>query len=110
MNFALSLSRGLRHEADLRLATFLPIIYHIGDEIFPLAASLAGGSVVIGRRPVPGPVVETLAQERITALWAGSPQFVAALEAELGARPELDVTSLTTLVEAVLHEHPGVLR
>jgi acyl-CoA synthetase (AMP-forming)/AMP-acid ligase II len=98
MNFALSLSRGLRHEADLRLATFLPIIYHIGDEIFPLAASLAGGSVVIGRRPAPGPVVETLAQERVTALWAGSPQFVAALEAELAARSELDVTSLTTLV------------
>jgi acyl-CoA synthetase (AMP-forming)/AMP-acid ligase II len=28
LNFALSLTRGLRHECDLRLAVFLPVIYH----------------------------------------------------------------------------------
>jgi acyl-CoA synthetase (AMP-forming)/AMP-acid ligase II len=109
MNFALSLSRGLPHEADLRLVTFLPLIYHIGDVLFPLGAMLAGGTVIIGRRPAPGPVADALAEERATALWAGSPQFVAALTAELESRPELDLTSLTTLVYGWGALSPGLL-
>ncbi|MDT7699114.1 MAG: hypothetical protein QOJ30_1439 [Pseudonocardiales bacterium] len=109
MNFALSLSRGLPHEADLRLVTFLPLIYHIGDVLFPLGAMLAGGTVIIGRRPAPGPVAEALAEERATALWAGSPQFVAALTDELERRPELDVTTLTTLVYGWGALSPGLL-
>jgi acyl-CoA synthetase (AMP-forming)/AMP-acid ligase II len=56
LNFALSLSRGLRHDSDLRLTTFLPMIYHVGDQIFPFATFLAGGSMTLGRRPAPGPV------------------------------------------------------
>jgi acyl-CoA synthetase (AMP-forming)/AMP-acid ligase II len=95
LNYALSLSRGLRHDSDLRLTTFLPMIYHIGDEIFPFATFLAGGSLTLGRRPAPGPVAAATAGA--TALWAGSPQFVAALADELDARPELDLSSLTTL-------------
>ncbi|MCW0215594.1 MAG: AMP-binding protein [Pseudonocardia sp.] len=109
MNFALSLSRGLRHEADLRLVTFLPLIYHVGDVLFPLGAMLAGGTVVLGRRPVPGPVAEAIAETRATAIWAGSPQFVAALGAELENRPELDVSSLTTLVYGWGALAPGLL-
>jgi acyl-CoA synthetase (AMP-forming)/AMP-acid ligase II len=96
LNFAVSLSRGLRHDSDLRLTTFLPMIYHIGDEIFPFATFLAGGSVTLGRRPAPGPVATATAGA--TALWAGSPQFVAALADELDARPELDLSALTVLV------------
>jgi acyl-CoA synthetase (AMP-forming)/AMP-acid ligase II len=96
LNFTVSLSRGLRHDSDLRLTTFLPMIYHIGDEIFPFAAFLAGGSVTLGRRPAPGPVAAAAAGA--TALWAGSPQFVAALADELDARPDLDLSTLTTLV------------
>ncbi len=98
LNFALSLTRGLRHECDIRLAVFLPLIYHVADQVFTFPAFLAGGSLVIGRRPVPGPVLEAVAAERATALWAGSPQFVTLLVAELDARPELDVTALQVLV------------
>lgn len=98
LNFALSLTRGLRHECDLRLAVFLPVIYHVGDQIFTFSVFLAGGSLVLGRRPVPGAVAEAVAAERATALWAGSPQFVGALAAELDARPELDAASLGVLV------------
>jgi acyl-CoA synthetase (AMP-forming)/AMP-acid ligase II len=98
LNFALSLTRGLRHECDLKLATFLPIIYHIGDQIFTFSTFLSGGSVLIGRRPAPGPIAEAIAAERVTALWAGSPQFVAAFAAELAERPDLDVSSLQVLV------------
>jgi len=109
LNFAVSLTRGLRHECDLRLAVFLPIIYHIGDQIFPFATFLAGGSVLIGRRPAPGPVAEALAAERTTALWAGSPQFVNGLAAELDARPDLDVSALQVLVYGWGALSPAVL-
>jgi acyl-CoA synthetase (AMP-forming)/AMP-acid ligase II len=97
LNFALSLTRGIRLECDLRLGVFLPIIYHVGDQIFTLSAFLAGGSLVIGRKPVPDKVAEALESERITALWAGSPQFVTALTGVLDGT-QRDVTSLTVLV------------
>ncbi|MDN5913712.1 MAG: AMP-binding protein [Pseudonocardia sp.] len=109
MNFALALSRGLRHECDLRVATYLPMIYHIGDQLFPFGALLAGGSFVLGRGPAPGPVAEAISGHRATALWAGSPQFVTALTAELEARPELDVGALTTLVYGWGALSPGLL-
>ncbi|WP_103383771.1 AMP-binding protein [Pseudonocardia dioxanivorans] len=98
LNFSVSLSRSLRHESDLKLVVFLPIIYHIGDQIFPFGAFLAGGSMVLGRRPTPEATADAIAEERATALWNGSPQFAANLAAELERRPELDVSSLTTLV------------
>jgi acyl-CoA synthetase (AMP-forming)/AMP-acid ligase II len=98
LNFALSLSRGLRHDSDLRLCTYLPVIYHIADEIFPFATFLAGGELVMGRHPAPAPVAASVAASRATALWAGSPQFVAALAEEIDQRPDLDLTALTTLL------------
>ncbi|TCK26023.1 class I adenylate-forming enzyme family protein [Pseudonocardia endophytica] len=110
MNFALSLSRSLRHDSDLTLLTFLPIIYHVGDVLFPLGGLLSGGSVVLGRRPVPGPVAEALAAHRATALWAGSPQFVGLLADELEKRTDLDVSSLTTLVYGWGALSPALIR
>jgi acyl-CoA synthetase (AMP-forming)/AMP-acid ligase II len=96
-NFAVSLTRGIRLDCDLRIGTFLPIIYHIGDQIFTLSAFLAGGSLVIGRKPDPEQVAAAIEAERITALWAGSPQFVTALAAEIDTK-EFDATSMTVLV------------
>ncbi|MEV1294417.1 AMP-binding protein [Pseudonocardia sp. NPDC049635] len=98
LNFALSLTRGLRHESDLVVGTSLPVIYHVGGVIFPNAALLAGGSVVLGRRPVPGAVAASVARHRVTALWAGSPQLVGMLAGELDRDPALDWSSVTTLV------------
>jgi acyl-CoA synthetase (AMP-forming)/AMP-acid ligase II len=96
--FGLSLTRGVRLESDLIVGTFLPIIYHVGDQPFTISAFLAGGTLVLGRRPNAASVAEMIAQDKVTALWAGSPAMVRALDAELTARPELDVTSLTVLV------------
>ena len=104
MSFALSLTRGVRVEADLKLCSFLPIIYHVADQVLSLPAFLAGGSLVIGRKPVPAQMAQAVARERVTALWGGSPQLVKALAAELdaggeaGGRPDLDARSLQVLV------------
>ncbi|OLM30685.1 Long-chain-fatty-acid--CoA ligase [Pseudonocardia sp. Ae717_Ps2] len=97
LNFTVSLTRGLAVEADLRVATHLPMIYHVGDQVFTLSAFLAGGSLVLGRRPVPDQVAATVAAERPTALWAGSPQFVTAVVGE-ARRSGADLSSLTVLV------------
>ncbi|GAA4535948.1 AMP-binding protein [Pseudonocardia xishanensis] len=97
LNFTVSLTRGLQVETELKVATALPMIYHVGDQIFTLSAFLAGGSLVLGRRPLPDQVLATIVEERPTALWAGSPQFVTAINAE-AERTGADLSSLTVLV------------
>lgn len=110
LNFALSLSRGLRHETDLRVCTFLPMIYHVGDALFTYSVFMAGGTLTFGRRPVPAAVARAVADSGTTALWAGSPQFVAALAEEIDAHPELDVSTLTTLVYGWGALSPALIR
>jgi len=96
--FALSLTRGLRLESDIRLGTCLPLIYHVGDQPFTYSVFLCAGTLVLGRRPAPAAIAEMVTEDKITALWAGSPAMVRALDAELTARPELDGSSLTVIV------------
>jgi acyl-CoA synthetase (AMP-forming)/AMP-acid ligase II len=99
LSFALSLTRGLRIEADLKLCSFLPVIYHVADQVLSLPAFLAGGSLVIGRKPVPREMAAAVGSQRVTALWGGSPQLVKALAAELdGGQPAFDARSLQVLV------------
>ncbi|MGQ0632504.1 MAG: AMP-binding protein [Sporichthyaceae bacterium] len=97
LNFALSLTRGVRLECDVRVGTYLPMIYHVGDQVFPLPAFLSGGSLVLGRKPVPADVVAMVEQDRVTALWAGSPQMVTMITEHLEATGA-DVSSLKVLV------------
>jgi acyl-CoA synthetase (AMP-forming)/AMP-acid ligase II len=114
-SFALSLTRGLRVEADLRLCSFLPVIYHVADQVLSLPAFLAGGSLVIGRKPVPQDMAAAVAREKVTALWGGSPQLVKGFAAELvkgsglTADPGLDASSLGVLVYGWGAVEPPVL-
>ena len=108
-SFALSLTRGLRVEADLRLCSFLPVIYHVADQVLSLPAFLAGGSLVIGRKPVPQDMAAAVAREKVTALWGGSPQLVKGFAAALTADPGLDASSLGVLVYGWGAVEPPVL-
>ena len=108
LNFALSLTRGPGLENDLRVGTFLPMIYHVGELIFALPAFLSGGTLVLGRGPTPDAVARAVAEERLTALWAGSPQFVTALAREIDAAGH-DVTCLDVLVYGWGALDPAVL-
>lgn len=78
-SFALTLSRGIHIECDLKLATFLPIIYHVADQVFTFPAFVSGGTLLIGRRPVAESIAAAIDSEKITALWGGSPAMVNAL-------------------------------
>jgi acyl-CoA synthetase (AMP-forming)/AMP-acid ligase II len=96
--FALSLTRGLRLESDLRVGTFLPMLYHVGDQPFTYSVFLSGGTLILGRKPDAGRIAEMISQERVTALWAGSPAMVVGVDAVLTKRPELDAHSLKVIV------------
>jgi acyl-CoA synthetase (AMP-forming)/AMP-acid ligase II len=98
-SFALTLTRGVRLECDLKLAAFLPVIYHVADQIFTFPAFLAGGTLVIGRRPAPVPIAEAISGEAVTALWAGTPAMANALAGVLRDNPTAyDPRALKVLV------------
>ena len=94
-SWALSVTRGLRFEDQVRLGTFLPITYHCGHHATLLPAVFCGGTLVVGRRPDPVATAAAITQEGITALWAGSPQFLAGLAAAAHDHPAVDLSSLT---------------
>ncbi len=109
-SFALTLTRGLPHESDLVLASFLPLIYHSGDQIFAPSVFLSGGTLVLGRRPAPEAIATAITRERVTALWAGSPAMVAALAVALESNRLLhDPRSLRVLVYGWSAMPPGTL-
>jgi acyl-CoA synthetase (AMP-forming)/AMP-acid ligase II len=109
-SFALTLTRGIRLECDLRLATFLPIIYHVADQVFTFPAFLSGGTLVIGRRPDPAQMAAAISREAVTALWGGSPAMAAALAGVLQAdRLSYDPRSLKVMVYGWAALPPGVL-
>ncbi|HEY1974865.1 MAG TPA: AMP-binding protein [Pseudonocardia sp.] len=95
-SYAMSLNKGLRFENDLRVVTFLPIIYHCGHNAALFPTFLAGGTVVLGRRPDPVGTAAAVTEHRPTALWAGSPQFLALIADVAEAEPgRTDLSSLT---------------
>lgn len=77
--YALSTTRGLKFEDELRLATFLPIIYHVGHYAVLFPAWFSAGTAVIGRRPNPSELSRAIAAERVTGVWGGSPAFLQAM-------------------------------
>ncbi|KAA9164497.1 AMP-binding protein [Amycolatopsis acidicola] len=107
--YALSLTRGLRYEEDLRLCTFLPVIYHCGHNSCVFPAFFTGGTMVLGRRPDAPVLAETITRERATALWAGSPMWLQKLADEALARPdEVDLRSLTVAMFSWGAMKPGL--
>ena len=108
--FALSLTRGLKFESDLRVGTGLPMIYHVGDQPFTYSVFLSGGSLVLCRRPEPVALAEMVAEEKVTAWWAGSPAMVGAMDVTLAKRPDLDPHSLGVIVDGWAELAPAVLK
>ncbi len=99
MGNALAYSRGVAVESDFRVCSFLPLIFHIGDQCFLLAPMMTGGSLVIGRRVDAAAMAQAISRERPTALWGGSPAIVGDLVVEVEAHPgRYDLGSLQVLV------------
>jgi acyl-CoA synthetase (AMP-forming)/AMP-acid ligase II len=107
--YTLSLTRGLRFENELRLCTFLPIVFHCGHHAAFFAAFLAGGTAIVGRRPDPAGNVAAISRERATAVWAGSPLLMAQLADVAEADPTIDLSSLTVAMFSWSTMHPDLV-
>ncbi len=99
MSHALSWTRGLPREGEIKVCSFLPIIYHVGDHAWLFGSLLAGGSTVIGRVPDPAAIAAAVTRERVTCLWGGSAQFLADLVRVVEANPGVyDLRSVGVIV------------
>ncbi len=97
--YALTLTRGVRFDGDLRLCSFLPLIYHIGGQIFGLSVLLSGGTLILGRRPNAEKVAAACSEEKATTLWGGSPTMINAFADALTSDPKkYDVSTLGVIV------------
>jgi acyl-CoA synthetase (AMP-forming)/AMP-acid ligase II len=106
--FALTVTRGVPLEGNVVLAAFLPMMYHIGHQIFALAAFASGGTLVLGRRPDPAAIADAVEREQVTSLWAGSPAMLGGLLAEAEKQPR-DLASLVVAVYGWAPLPPAVL-
>lgn len=98
-NFALSLTRGIHLENDLKTCSFLPIIYHVGDQVIPYAAFVTGGTFIIGRKPDIPSLAQAITDEKITALWVGHPAALSNLtDIFIENKEQYNPKSLTTIV------------
>jgi acyl-CoA synthetase (AMP-forming)/AMP-acid ligase II len=97
-SYALSYTRGLAYETDLVIGSFLPIVYHCGHNATVMPAMVSGGTVVIGRRPDDKALAAAITRERVTAVWAGSPQWVHKLIDAAETQPEVDLSSVTVML------------
>lgn len=94
-SYAMSLTRGINYEDELVTITHLPIIFHCGHNSVPFAAFIAGGTLVLGRRPDSRAIAEGITRHRVTSAWLGSPSWVdEVVEAALADPEHLDMTSL----------------
>jgi acyl-CoA synthetase (AMP-forming)/AMP-acid ligase II len=97
--FALSLTRGLRFECDLKMVTFLPLIFHIADQIFSFPAWLCGGTLVMGRRYDPDGIARAISDEKVTMWWGGSPAMLEEVTERIErSEGELDASAVTSIV------------
>src|SRR5215213_3910535 len=106
-SFALTHSRGVAIECDLKLCSFLPLIYHIADQIMSFPAFLAGGTLVMGRGFDARQVATAIAQEGGTALWGGSPAMIGDVVANFDEGR--DFTSLGSVVYGWTAAHPDLI-
>ncbi|MBK1875208.1 AMP-binding protein [Marinobacter sp. 1-3A] len=74
----------LSQPSQITVCSYLPIIYHVGFCML-LAGILSGGKTVIGRGLNFRSLAETIERERVTTLWAGSPQALELTATEYAA-------------------------
>tara|TARA_Y100001934_G_C12386723_1_gene796594 strand:+ start:16095 stop:17762 length:1668 start_codon:yes stop_codon:yes gene_type:complete len=106
----LSMTRGLDHESDIRLASFTPMVFHIGDHICVFGPLVCGGTAIIARKPEGRNMAETCQRERATCLFGGSPQFVEDMTRAAQTAPfGYDLNALTVMFFGWAPLSPGSL-
>ncbi len=106
----LTMTRGINHESEIRLATFTPMVFHIGDHICVFGPLVCGGTAIVGRKPEGPLMAETCTRERVTCLFGGSPQFVESVVRAVEETPfAYDLSSITVMFFGWAPMAPGSL-
>ena len=106
----LSMTRGLDHESEIRLASFTPMVFHIGDHICIFGPLICGGTAIMARKPEGHVMAETCTRERATCLFGGPPQFVESMINAVHETPfAYDLTHLTVMYFGWAPLAPGSL-
>lgn len=100
-DYALSYTRGLAIEQQIRMISFLPVLHHVTHNECIIPALIAGGTAILGRKVDPTALAAGITKERATACWVGSPKFLEALVDTASSAPDTyDLSSLTTMMFA----------
>lgn len=100
-DYALSYTRGLAIEQQIRMISVLPVIHHVTHNESIIPALIAGGTAILGRKVDPVALATGITRERATACWVGSPRFLEALVETASSDPDTyDLSSLTTMMFA----------
>ncbi|MGE0501664.1 MAG: class I adenylate-forming enzyme family protein [Rhizobiaceae bacterium] len=106
---AMTYTRGLRFEADLRMYCPFPAIYHASDQAHTFPAFLAGGTLLLARRNDPEDNARFVTEERATAMFGGSSGFLKAFATHVAAnRDRFDISSLTSITYTWAPIHPEI--
>ncbi|HWI74440.1 MAG TPA: AMP-binding protein [Baekduia sp.] len=107
--YTLTYHRGLLRPNQMRVCSFLPIVYHCGHHAALFSAWMGGGTAIVGRRPDAAGIAGAITRERATALWAGSPILLAAVADAAEADPASDLRSLTVALYSWSTMHPDLV-
>ena len=100
-DYALSYTRGLDFEQQIRMCTYLPVVHHVTHNESIIPALVAGGTVIVGRKLDAARLAGAITAERATAVWVGSPLFLEGLvRAAQTAPDQYDLSSLTSMMFA----------
>jgi acyl-CoA synthetase (AMP-forming)/AMP-acid ligase II len=112
MSWALSQTRGLRHESFLRAACFMPIMFHIGDQGYSMPSLFVAGTLILGRSMRPETIAETIVSEQATMLAAIPTEGPYALLEALArqGRGPLALTCLLGAVRPYDSQAPEIMR
>lgn len=88
---------GVDYESELAMVSFLPVIYHVGDGLI-YNAIIQGGKIVIGRKFNPRELAKAIHKHKVNCLWGGAPQAIEAISSEFRRDPNLDSSSLRTVI------------
>ncbi|WP_228430799.1 class I adenylate-forming enzyme family protein [Baekduia soli] len=109
-SFALSLTRRLAFECDLKLCGFLPLVFHSAHQIVGLPAFFAGGTLIMGRGLDAANVARAVTRERATCLWGGAPAMLTDIVAAVAREPmSYDFSSVTTALYGWTSAPPGLI-
>ena len=97
-SYAMTMTRGLEFEYDVKMVSFMTVIYHASDQIFSHSVFITGGTLILGRTLEPIQQAQAITRERGTVLWGGSAAMLRDFADKVSANMhKFDLSSLTVI-------------